>query len=374
MTDAVALAQALIRCPSVTPHDAGAQDVLIDSLKPLGFTVFDASAGDVRNSFFRLGDGGPHLCFCGHTDVVPAGNEQSWTYPPFAADLHGGRLYGRGASDMKGGIACFVSALSRFLQRGAFKGSVSLLITGDEEGAAVNGTAKALEWMAENGHIPDAALVGEPTNPNALGDEIKIGRRGSLTGVLTVTGKQGHVAYPHLADNPLPRLARMLAALSAFTFDAGTAHFPPTNLELTTIDTGNVADNVIPEKAVARFNVRFNDLWTAKSLAAKITGILDETRGAYAVQFSSNAESFLTPPGPLSLLVADAVKAVTGRAPDLSTKGGTSDARFVQAYCPVVECGLVNKTIHQIDEYAALEDIENLTQIYLRILEGYFAG
>lgn len=372
MPDPVALAQALIRCPSVTPFDVGAQDVLIDALEPLGFTVHDVSRGQVRNTFFRRGEGGPHLCFCGHTDVVPPGEEESWTHPPFEAVIEDGKLYGRGASDMKGGIACFVAAVETYLQTHDCPGSISLLITGDEEGVATDGTVKVLEWMAENGHVPDAAIVGEPTNPEQLGEEIKIGRRGSLGGFITVTGKQGHVAYQHLADNPLPRMIKLLDALAGHTFDAGNAHFAPTNLEITTIDVGNPANNIIPEKITARFNVRFNDEWTAETLKEKIVSILDEAGGGYQIDMGGNAPSFLSAPGPLTETVLTAVEKITGRRPAATTSGGTSDARFVQAYCPVVECGLINKTIHQVDEYAALADMEQLTKIYLQILRSYF--
>lgn len=375
MIDPVALTQALIRCPSVTPLDEGAQDVLIDILKPLGFAAYDVTSGPVRNTFFRLdgtaGDG-PHFCYCGHTDVVPAGDTDRWTCPPFGADVRDGRLYGRGAADMKGGIACFVAAVSRFLAKNELRGSISLIITGDEEADAVDGTVKVLEWMAANGHRPDVALVGEPTGPERPGGEIKIGRRGSLSGVLTVTGTQGHVAYPDRADNPLPRMARLLDALASRRFDEGSDHFQPTHLEITTVDTGNTAGNVIPGKATARFNVRFNDLWTADSLRAAITALLDEVApGGYTLAFQSDAESFLTAPGPLSALVAGAVESVTGRAPVLSTAGGTSDARFVHTLCPVVECGLVNTTIHQIDEHVPLADLETMTRIYEAVLERY---
>lgn len=372
MIDALSLAQALIRCPSVTPEDCGAQDVLIEALKPLGFDVYDVTSGVVRNTFFRLGCGTPHLCFFGHTDVVPAGVPESWTHPPFEGRIQDGRLCGRGASDMKGGIACFVSAVSRFLERRPFSGSLSFLITGDEEGAATDGTVKALAWMQENGHIPDDAIVGEPTNPENLGDEIKIGRRGSLNGELIVRGMQGHVAYPRLADNPLPRLVRLLDALAGYEFDKGSPFFPATNLELTTIDAGNTADNVIPGKVTARFNVRFNDLWNATRLESEIRRILDRVGGSYELQVSSNAESFLTEQGRLSGIVSAAVETVTGCRPELSTKGGTSDARFVRRYCRVIEYGLVNKTIHQANEYAETSDIEKLSEIYGLILERYF--
>lgn len=371
--DPVKLAQDLIRCPSVTPEDAGAQQVMIDALVPLGFTCETLQYENVTNFFACCGEGRPHFCYAGHTDVVPPGDEKSWRYPPFSAEIDDGRLYGRGAADMKGNNAAFVGAVGRFIgTHGVPKGSISFLITGDEEGPAINGTVKVLEWMAAHGHVPDHTLVGEPSNPKTLGEEIKIGRRGSLNGFITVKGKQGHVAYPHLADNPLPRMAHLLGILSCFEFDQGTDHFPPTNLEITTIDTGNEADNVIPEKATARFNIRFNDLWTAESLDQKLRDILDGAGLPYDLQTGSNAESFITAPGDFTALVCDAVEDVTGRKPEMTTSGGTSDARFIQRYCPVVEFGLVNATIHQVDEYAAVEDIEALTDIYLTVLEKYF--
>ncbi len=375
MTDPIELSRDLVQCASVTPADEGAQDVLIAALEPLGFAVHDVTRGAIRNTFFRLGDSGPHFCFCGHTDVVPPGDEAAWTHPPFGGVIGDGKLYGRGTADMKANIACFVAAAARFLDSGAaFDGSISLLITGDEEAEAVDGTVKVLAWMAENGHTPDAALVGEPTNPESMGDELKIGRRGSLTGRLSVSGVQGHVAYPDLADNPLPRLVSLLDALAGHEFDTGSDFFPVTNLELTTIDTGNTADNVIPAAAQASFNVRFNDHWTAATLEREIRAVLDRIGLGYTLSCASNAESFITKPGPLTDIVAGAVTDITGRSPALSTGGGTSDARFVAPYCPVVECGLVNRTIHQIDEHAAVSDIETLTQIYLRVLERFFAA
>jgi succinyl-diaminopimelate desuccinylase len=375
VTDPVALAQALIRCASVTPADAGAQQALKDALVPLGFTCHDVPFGDIRNLFARLGDGGPHLCFCGHTDVVPAGDESRWTHPPFGAEIADGVLYGRGASDMKGNIACFIAAIAAYIEKhGPPPGSVSLLITGDEEAAAIDGTVRVLPWMKEHGHNPDAALVGEPTNPDTLGQEIKIGRRGSLTGTLTVTGTQGHTAYPQRADNPLPRLVRYLDTLASQVFDEGAEFFQPTNLQITTIDVGNPAANVIPGKGAAVFNVRFSAAWSAATLEARIRAILDTVGTDYALSCASNAESFMTQPGPLSAAMQDAVAAVTGRTPALTTTGGTSDARFVQAYCPVVEFGLTNATIHKTDESARVDDLHTLTAIYAKFLENYFSG
>lgn len=363
----------LIACPSVTPEDAGAQDVIIKALKPLGFTVHDVTSGGVRNSFLRKGDSAPHFCFAGHTDVVPAGDETKWTSKPFDPTVRDGALYGRGAADMKGNIAAFISAVARYdSEKSLPHGSISLLITGDEEGDAVHGTKAVLEWMEMHGHIPDVCLVGEPSNPEHIGDEIKIGRRGSLSGELTVCGKQGHVAYPHLADNPIPRLLKMLDKLSDTVLDRGSAYFPETNVEITSIDVGNSAGNVIPASVKARFNIRFNDRWTATTLSRKVDAIFSSVSEDYEVNFHSNAESFLTRAGEWTGLVRDAVADVTGRQPAMTTSGGTSDARFVHKYCPVVEFGLINKTIHQVDEHVDLQDLEMLTEIYHTILTNYF--
>lgn len=375
--DAAALAQALIRCPSVTPADAGALGVLEAALTPLGFTCHrlrfeEAGTDPVDNLYARLGDAGPNLCFAGHTDVVPPGERKGWTVDPFAGTIQDGRLYGRGAADMKGAIAAFVAAVARRTAAGPVKGSISLLITGDEEGVAVNGTRKVLGWLKERGERLDACVVGEPTNPRALGDMIKIGRRGSLTGHLTVYGAQGHVAYPHLADNPLPRLVRMLAAVTAEPLDAGTAHFQPSTLALTTIDVGNPATNVIPAQGQATFNIRFNDAHDPAGLEAWLRARFDAVGGAYDLRLVCSGDSFVTPPGPLSALVADAVEAVTGRRPELSTTGGTSDARFIKDHCPVVEFGLVGQTMHKVDEHVALDDLARLTDIYHAILRDAF--
>jgi succinyl-diaminopimelate desuccinylase len=374
MIDAVDLAQKLIRCASVTPVDDGAQQVLKDALAPMGFACRDLPFNGIQNLYARLGTGGPHFCFCGHTDVVPPGDEAAWKFGPFAASLHDGKLFGRGAADMKANIACFVAAVARFRERhGNPEGSISLLITGDEEAQAVDGTVRVLEWMEENGQMPDAALVGEPSNPMALGDEIRIGRRGSLTGRLTVNGRQGHTAWPQLADNPLPRLIKLCDALADYEFDQGSGPFPATNLQISSIDVGNKTSNVIPASGHALFNIRFNDKWTAQSLDKKLREILDSVHQKYELETHSNAASFITPPGnPLSRLVAGAVHDVTGRKPEMTTSGGTSDARFVQKYCPVVECGLVLKTMHQVDEHVALSDMAQLTDIYERVLVRYF--
>ncbi|CAO3419025.1 succinyl-diaminopimelate desuccinylase [Azospirillum endophyticum] len=374
--DPVALAQDLIRCPSVTPRDDGALGVLEAALEPMGFTCHrlrfqQEGTEPVENLYARLGTEGPNFCFAGHTDVVPPG-DKGWTVDPFAGEVMGGRLFGRGAVDMKGAIAAFVAAVSRRLQDGQPAGSISLLITGDEEGVAINGTRKVLDWLAERGERIDACVVGEPTNPKALGDMIKIGRRGSLSGFLTVFGAQGHVAYPHLADNPLPRLVRMLAAVTEQPMDEGTAHFQPSTLALTTIDVGNKATNVIPAQGKATFNIRFNDAHTPASIEAWLRRTFDAIGGAYELEIYRSGDSFVTPPGPLTELVAEAVEGVTGRRPEYSTTGGTSDARFIKNVCPVVEFGLVGQTMHKVDEYCSVEDLRQLTSIYESILKGVF--
>lgn len=378
----IELAKKLIECPSVTPADAGAQDHLAKHLKSLGFEVFHLPFGDVPNLFARIGNGAPHICYAGHTDVVPPGPAGQWTYGPFTPTVADGKLYGRGASDMKGSVAAFAVAAAAYIQQhGAPKGSISMLITGDEEGPATHGTVKVLEWMAQHGHTPDVCLVGEPTNPSVLGEEIKIGRRGSLSGTITVHGKQGHVAYPKLADNPVPRLAKLVDALASHKFDEGTEYFQPTNLEVVSIDVGNTASNVIPGQGTAKFNVRFNDQWSVKnkgkdntrSIDQEIRKILDKVGASYELEFNeSDSRSFLTNPGAWSALVRDAVKDVTGRTPEYTTNGGTSDARFVVEYCPVVEFGPINATIHQINENAEVQVLEDLTRIYVRVLELYF--
>lgn len=377
--DPVAVTQALVRCPSVTPEDAGALDTLSDALTALGFACIrlpfaQAGTAPVDNLFARIGDGRPHICFAGHTDVVPAGDRLAWSRDPFGADIVDGVMIGRGTADMKGAIGAFVAAAGRFLaaRRGRFDGSISLLITGDEEGPAINGTAKMLETLAERGDIPDACVVGEPTNPDTLGEMIKIGRRGSLVGDLTVHGTQGHTAYPHLADNAAHRLVRMLAALLAEPLDGGTGHFIPSNLEITTIDIGNPAGNVIPARAAARFNIRFNDLHSAASLESGCRDLFDAVGGPYELAVQSNSAAFLTPPGPLSDRMVHAVRSVTGRTPALSTTGGTSDARFIKDHCPVVEFGLINATIHKVDEQARVKDIQDLAAIYHQFLIDWF--
>ena len=381
MTSPLALAQALIRCPSVTPAEGGALAFVADVLGRAGFAVerpafTEPGTEPIENLFARIGEGAPHLVFAGHTDVVPPGAGQ-WAHPPFAGEVAERRLYGRGAADMKGGIACFMAAALDHLaaQGGAPKGTLSFLLTGDEEGIAVNGTVKLLAWAAARGERFDHCLLGEPTHPQALGDMIKIGRRGSLNGTLIVTGKQGHVAYPALADNPIRGLVHLMSALMAEPLDAGNTHFDPSNLEFTSVDVGNSTVNVIPAEARARFNIRFNDGHSQESLKRLIEARLAAAAGStrWRVDFApSNADAFLTKPGPFVDLVADAVQAVTSRQPALSTSGGTSDARFIKNYCPVVELGLVGQTMHQVDEHVALDDLEGLTAIYRRILDRYF--
>lgn len=377
--NALELARALIRCPSVTPADAGALDTLQAALARLGFICHrlefsEDGTADVDNLYARLGSAAPNFCFAGHTDVVPVGNAAGWTVDPFGAEIIDDVLYGRGATDMKGAIACFVEAVSRFIdRRGAdFGGSISLLITGDEEGPSINGTRKVLDWMSEQGETLDACIVGEPTNPGVLGDMVKIGRRGSLSGFLTVHGTQGHTAYPHLADNPLPRLVAMLAAISTEQLDEGTDHFQPSNLQLTTIDVGNTATNIIPGSVQASFNVRFNDLHTTDSLIEWLRGKFDAVGGDYDVEFQRTGDAFLTPPGTLSALLSSAIRDATGMTPDLSTTGGTSDARFIKDFCPIAEFGLISQTMHKTDERVALSDLVKLTDIYETVLDGYF--
>jgi succinyl-diaminopimelate desuccinylase len=380
--DPVALARDLLRCASVTPAEGGALALLAKTLSGAGFSVHrvtfsEPGADDVDNLYARIGTAGPHLVLAGHTDVVPPGDEARWQHPPFAGEIADGMLFGRGAVDMKGAIACELTAVLDYLavNGGKPKGSISFLITGDEEGIAVNGTMKLLRWAAARGEKFDHCILGEPTNPKELGDMIKIGRRGSLNGTLIVTGTQGHVAYPALADNPVRRIVAIMAAVMAQPLDVGSAHFDPSNLEFTSVDVGNKTVNVIPPEARARFNIRFNDCHTQGSLKALI-----EARAHAAAQGGhfriawepSNADVFVTKPGPFVYMVSDAIAEVTGRRPELSTSGGTSDARFIKEYCPVVEFGLVNATMHKIDECVATADLVTLTAVYRRILDRYF--
>ncbi|MFI4986972.1 MAG: succinyl-diaminopimelate desuccinylase [Alphaproteobacteria bacterium] len=379
--DPVELTQALIRCPSVTPHEGGALALLEERLKTLGFACHRlaftaAGTPDVENLYARLGTRAPNFCFAGHTDVVPVGNAAAWTVEPFGAALKDGELYGRGATDMKGAIAAFVAAASRFLaaRGGDFGGSLSLLITGDEEGPSINGTEKVLGWLKERGERLDACVVGEPTNPARLGEMIKIGRRGSLTGRLAVHGVQGHTAYPHLADNAAHKIVRMLEAVVREPLDQGTAHFQPSTLQIASIDIGNPASNIIPGEATALFNIRFNDAHTPASLESWLRRRFDAVSADYDLAITVSGVAFLTSPGPLSRVVAAAVEAVTGLAPELSTTGGTSDARFIKEHCPVVEFGLVGRTMHKVDERVATADLEQLARVYQAVLDGYFAA
>ncbi len=366
--DAVEIAQRIIRCASVTPADDGAQAILADLLGELGFTVTRLRFGETENVFARIGTTAPHLCFAGHTDVVPPGH--GWRHDPFAGVVESGRLYGRGACDMKGAIAAFVAATARHLQRGAPQGSISLLITGDEEGPATDGTVRVLDWMAAHGQLPDACLVGEPTNPARLGEMIKIGRRGSLNATITVGGRQGHVAYPHRADNPVHPLIAALAELTSHTLDIGTERFEPSSLQVTSVDVGNPANNVIPGQAVAKLNIRFNDRHAGADLCAWIQAVVARHAPRATVATSISGEAFLTGGG-WGERLAGIVARVAGTRPALDTGGGTSDARFIARYAPVAEFGLVGATMHQVDESVAVADLYRLTDIYAAILQDF---
>ena len=380
---ALDIARDLIRCPSVTPDDKGALGVVEALLKGAGFethrvTFRQEGWPDIDNLYGRIGSGHPHLMFAGHTDVVPPGNAADWRFDPFSAEVADGFLWGRGAVDMKGGIAASIAAVLAFLAKyDLTKGAISFLITGDEEGPAVNGTIKLLEWAHERGERFDHCILGEPTNPDALGDMIKIGRRGSLSGAIVVKGKQGHVGYPQLADNPVHHLARIVTELRARPLDPGTEHFDASNLEFTSFDTGNPAVNVIPAEARCQFNVRFNDLWTPETLRAEIEARVKASAGAARAEVTfqpTNAVAFLTEPGPFVEMFSNAVEAQTGRKPALSTTGGTSDARFIKNYAQVLEFGLIGQTMHAVDERIGVDDLAALAQIYEQLLEQYFAG
>ncbi|TCR64276.1 succinyl-diaminopimelate desuccinylase [Bosea sp. BK604] len=382
--DPVALTQALVRCPSVTPAEGGALSLLDAVLSAEGFAVqrprfSEPDMPEIENLYARIGSEGPVLVIAGHTDVVPPGDTARWTHEPFGGEIVDGILYGRGACDMKGGLAAMIAAALRFRrEQPDAPGSIVFLVTGDEEASAINGTVKLLQWARERGERFDHCLLGEPTNPATMSDMIKIGRRGSLTGKLTVNGTQGHVGYPHLADNPIRGMVRLLAALDASPLDAGTEHFDASNLEVTTLDVGNPATNVVPAQAKAVFNIRFNDLWTPETLAAEIERRLRDAAGnkvRYEIAFEpTNAVAFLTKPGPFVTMVTEAVEAVTGKRPALSTTGGTSDARFIKNYCPVVEYGVVGQTMHQVDERVAIADLLALERITHRLLTDYFAA
>ncbi len=382
LPSALDITRALIAFPSVTPADAGALRYVRDLLAAAGFSVEIVSFSEpgmppIDNLYARFGDAAPNLVFAGHTDVVPPGDTAKWRFDPFAGAIADGQIWGRGASDMKGGVAAALAAALRFASRGDFKGSISFLLTGDEEGPAVNGTVKLLEWARERGERFDHCLLGEPTSSAALGDTIKNGRRGSLTGRLTISGTQGHVAYPHLADNPIRALAPILAALQSPPLDEGTPDFDPSNLEIVTVDVGNPATNVIPGEVRLVFNIRFNDSWTPRTLSAEIERrVAAAANGArVTLKFDpTNAVAFLTPRGAFTDLVARAIEDVTGRRPQLSTKGGTSDARFIKDACPVIEIGLVGATMHGVDERVAIDDLETLSRVYERAMELYFAG
>jgi len=382
----VEFASRLIKRPSVTPADAGALDLLQTALTSLGFVCTrypfgegqEGSGARVDNLYARFGTEAPNFCFAGHTDVVPAGDTEKWNQDPFAGQIKDGELLGRGAADMKGAIAAFVGALSELLNSGwTPKGSISFLITGDEEGPAINGTKKLLVAIDEAGEKIDHCLVGEPTNPNEMGEMIKNGRRGSFNADITVTGKQGHVAYPHLGINPVPTLLGILGSLHSRFLDDGSEFFQPSNLEITTVDVGNPTENMIPETAKARFNIRFNVAHSGASLTEWVQGILEEARqgfdGTIDIEIRISGESFLTPPGKLTDILQDAAESVLGRRPELSTSGGTSDARFITNYAPVAEFGLVGATMHQINERVDVADIKTLTAIYAEVLKRYFA-
>ena len=384
MTDALTIARDLLRCPSVTPADAGALDVLEAVLKDAGFDVHrvtfsEPGAADIDNLYARIGNASPHITFAGHTDVVPPGDESAWTHGAFSGDVKDGFLYGRGAVDMKGGIACSVAATLDYLgdHGGKPKGSISFLITGDEEDIAVNGTVKLLQWVARRGERFDHCVLGEPSNIEAMGDCIKIGRRGSLSGTLYVDGVQGHVAYPHRASNPVPDIAALIVALGSQPLDQGSAQFQPSNLEFTSVDVGNPATNVIPAQARAKFNIRFNDHHSQDSLRTLIETRVTKAAGnrirARIAWEPSNADVFVTKPGAFTDLVVAAIEEVTARKPELNTGGGTSDARFITKYCPVIEFGLVGQTMHQVDERTPVANLETLTKIYRGVLNRYFA-
>jgi succinyl-diaminopimelate desuccinylase len=383
MIDALSLTRDLVRCPSVTPADAGALAVLQETLASAGFAVqrvtfSEPGTPDIDNLYARIGSGAPHITFAGHTDVVPPGDERAWSSKPFAGEIKDGFLYGRGAVDMKGGIACAVAATLDYLKAndGKPKGSVSFLITGDEESVAVNGTIKLLKWAAERGEKFDHCILGEPSNVQELGDCIKIGRRGSQNAVLIVDGTQGHVAYPQRADNPIRGIVKLIAAANAEPLDAGTEHFQPSNLEFTSVDVGNETVNLIPGQVRARFNIRYNDCHTNASLRALVEQRVAKAAGEkvrWRIDWApANVEVFRTAPGTFTDLVVAAIEQVTGRRPDLNTLGGTSDARFIAQYCPVIEFGLVGQTMHGIDERVALSDLVRLTKIYRLALETYF--
>ncbi|WP_299081942.1 succinyl-diaminopimelate desuccinylase [uncultured Ruegeria sp.] len=379
MTDPVQLTADLIRCPSVTPEEGGALVLLASVLTNAGFECARVDRGGICNLFARWGQKAHarSFGFNGHTDVVPVGDKAAWTTPPFGAEIRNGVMYGRGATDMKSGVAAFVAAAVDFVSETPPDGAIILTITGDEEADALDGTTALLDYMADAGERMSVCLVGEPTCPNEMGEMIKIGRRGSMTAWFTITGVQGHSAYPHRAKNPLPAMARLMDRLASHELDQGTAHFDASTLAVVTIDTGNTATNVIPAQCTGTVNIRFNDMHSGASLSDWLQHEADQVAATYGVEVEArikiSGESFLTPPGPLSDLVAKSVEAETGVKPELSTTGGTSDARFVKNHCPVVEFGLVGRTMHQVDECVEVAQIEQLKAIYTRILTEYFA-
>ncbi len=374
LLDPLPLAQSLIRCASVTPADAGAQDALAEALERLGFSVHRLRFGDIDNIFARLGSSGPHICFAGHTDVVPVGTA-NWRSDPFGGGVRDGVLYGRGACDMKGAIAAFVSGVAQYLSHGSLqglpKGSISLLVTGDEEGPAIDGTVKVLDWMRANDQIPDFCLVGEPTCPVNLGDVVKIGRRGSVNMRIEVHGRQGHVAYPHRADNPIHRLLQALTALTAVPLDAGTDWFEPSTLQVTSVDVGNAATNLVPASARAALNIRFNDRHSGASLIAWVRATLSRYADRFDLDASISGELFVTKPGPLVDILRQAIRSATTIEPKLDTGGGTSDARFIASYCPVAEFGLVGATMHQTDECVPVAELRELAGIYRNVIAAF---
>lgn len=366
--DPVKLSQDLIRCPSITPEDAGALDIVEKHLSAMGFTCERFDFEGIRNLYAQKGGGRPRLCFAGHTDVVPPGAEELWTKPPFEAKIEDGKLWGRGAEDMKCGIAAFLSALSEFKE----DAPISLLITGDEEAEAIHGTQRVLPLLAERNLIPDLCLIGEPTAQKEIGDTLKVGRRGSIRGKLTCFGKQGHIAYPQNTDNPIPRLMACLQDLYAYPYDEGNELFEPTRVEVASIDVGNPTFNIIPQKAEARFSLRINTLQNANELCKTLEALCAKSAGKHDLKLTLHGNAFLTEDTKQIRLVQEAVKKMTGVLPSLSTTGGTTDGRFIIAYCPVIECGMLEKTLHQIDEHVAVTDIYKLKDIYLSILHAFF--
>ena len=376
------LAKELIKFPTVTPVDAGIMKFLEKKLKTLGFKTKilefkEKNSKPVKNLYARIGNKGPNFCYAGHLDVVPAGNLKDWTVNPFRPSVKKGYLIGRGANDMKSSIAAFVSAVSNFVgNKRKFNGSISLLITGDEEGVAINGTKKVVDYLRKKKEKIDFCLVGEPTNPNKLGEMIKIGRRGSMTGRLSIIGVQGHVAYPQRANNPSTALVQILKELKDIKFDNGTKDFQPTNLEITKINIDNSADNVIPGLANAKFNIRFNNKHTSSSIKRKIDTIIkkisNKNKSKYKIDYSVSGEAFLTKPNNTTFMIRDIIKKITKIKPQLSTTGGTSDARFIRKIAPCLEFGLVGKTMHKVDEAVSLSDLKKLTLIYSNILLNYF--